>query len=763
MKSNLLHHSLLKPLAVPVNLFLQVCMAVILTSCAKGSLINQDKGPLANDLSAKERQARLNLEAKVIDLDYQSYEKAIARGDLNSAEASLQRLLNRVPGNIKAVDGLKRIERMRSHEELITQAETLVKQKDMEAAKTKLRVVLTEDPDNDKARKLLTQINNSMSAGSLEVVLSPAFHKPISIDFQDANLKQIFTVIGQTAGLNFIFDKDVKLDQKTTITLKNSTVEAAIYSMLTVNQLEQQIMDSKTVMIYPNNPAKIKEYQQTVVKSFMLTNARAKGVAESLKTILKSREVVVDEKLNMLIVRDSPEALRLIEKIIALQDFPEPEVILELEVLEVSRDRMMNLGITPPGTIGLTLLPDGAVLSDLARISQNNIKTTIDGASIKAIATESDVDTLASPRIRVINREKAKILIGKKLPTYTVTTTPQVGATAISTPLVTYIDVGLKLEVEPTIFLNGEVAIKVSLEVTNIVGTKTICLDTILYTVGNRNASTTLRLKDGENQILAGLINNDTDRTVNKLPGLGDTPLLGKLFGSQANTDKKTEILLSITPRLVRNLQRQEASVNEFLGGTDSNLRLRPDFKVGALEEILSNPAINREPLPSPDPEPLTVPVPAAVTAPNPLKESAPLKPFLSTNPEPVAPADIQSKETGSVPNTKENQTDSKEEAEAKAEANIKAKADEKKLKDAEAAAMKKQLIEQKKAETLKAKQEKDAEAAAMKKQLIEQKKAEAMKAKQEKLDKKRNTDTDKSSPEIREFIDKLLNKQDAP
>jgi len=115
-----------------------------------------------------------------------------------------------------------------------------------------------------------------------------------------------------------------------------------------VNQLEQQIMDSKTVLIYPNNPAKIKEYQQTVVKSFMLTNARAKGVAESLKTILKSREVVVDEKLNMLIVRDSPEAIRLIEKIIALQDFAEPEVILELEVLEVSRDRMMELGITPP-------------------------------------------------------------------------------------------------------------------------------------------------------------------------------------------------------------------------------------------------------------------------------------------------------------------------------------------------------------------------------------------------------------------------------
>jgi len=727
MKPNLLHHSLLKLLSVPVNFFLQVCVAAVLTACAKGSLISQEKSPPSNDLSAKERQARLNFDAKIIDLDYQSYEKAIARGDLNTAEASLQRLLNRMPGNYKAIDGLKRIERMRSHEELINQAESLVKQKDTEAAKVKLRIVLTEDPGNDKARKILTQIENSMAAGSMEVMLSPAFHKPISIDFQEANLKQIFTVIGQTAGLNFIFDKDVKLDQKTTITLKNSNVEAAIYSMLTVNQLEQQIMDAKTVLIYPNNPAKIKEYQQTVVKSFMLTNARAKGVAESLKTILKSREVVVDEKLNMLIVRDSPEAIRLIEKIIALQDFPEPEVILELEVLEVSRDRMMELGITPPGTIGLTLLPEGAVLADLARISKDNIKTTIDPkVSIKANATESDVDILASPRIRVINREKAKILIGNKVPTYTTTSTILNGAQTYS-PVITYLDVGLKLEVEPTIFLNNEVAIKIGLEVSNIVKSEKIAnTDTTVYTVGNRNASTILRLKDGENQILAGLINNETDRTVNKLPGLGDTPLIGRLFASQSNTDKKTEILLSITPRLVRNIQRQEASVNEFLGGTDSNLRLRPDFRVGALEEILTNPAINREPMPAPVQAPASVIVTPLTDT---IKETLPSKPPVPVVPPPVVPAVIQLKDTETSPKTKPSQSDAKIQAEAKAEE----------------------------------KRRKDIEAAEMKKQLIEQRKLEAAKSRQEKLDKKKALDADKASPETREFINKVLTPQAAP
>jgi len=712
MKNPLSYRSSLNTPWVPVNLFLQVCVVLTLASCAKGSLINQEKISSSNELSAKDRQARLKNDAKVVDLDYQSFEKAIARGDLNNAEASLQRLLNRLPGNNKAIEGLKRIERMRSHEELITQAESLVKQKDTEAAKTKLRVVLAEDPDNDKARKLLTQIENPMSAGAMDVMLSPAFHKPISIDFQEANLKQIFTVIGQTAGLNFIFDKDVKLDQKTTITLKNSTVEAAIYSMLTVNQLEQQIMDSKTVLIYPNNPAKIKEYQQTVVKSFMLTNARAKGVAESLKTILKSREVVVDEKLNMLIVRDSPEAIRLIEKIIALQDFAEPEVILELEVLEVSRDRMVELGISPPGSLGLTLIPSDIKLRDVA--VRTNKSTTL---SLNAIATESDVDILASPRVRVINREKAKILVGNKVPTYTTSSTVLNGS-QINNPVVTYLDVGLKLEVEPTIFLNNEISIKIGLEVSNIVKSEKIAgTETTIFTVGNRNASTILRLKDGENQILAGLINSEADRSVNKLPGLGDTPLLGRLFGSQADTNKKTEILLSITPRLVRNLQRQEASLNEFLGGTDSNLRMRPDFKVGALEEILSNPAINREPMPVQAP------------APNTAQESSPAKPSLPVVAPTVVPAVIQLKDADTSPKPKPAQPDAKAQAEARAE--------EKRLKDAEAADMKRQLIEKKR--------------------------AEAAKIQQEKLDKKKALDADKASPETRQFIDKILKPQEAP
>ena len=721
-----LRHQLL--LRGPASLLIKLLVLAALTSCAKGSLVKSDpKTPIAES-SAKDRQERLKEDARILDLDYQAYERALAKGDLTNAENALKRLLNRSPQNTKALEGMRRIEAMRSHEELVTQAELLVKQKDIEGAKAKLRTVLAENPDDTRARKLMTQIDASMSAGTLEAMLSPSFRKPISIDFQDANLKQIFTVIGQTAGLNFIFDKDVKLDQKTTIVLKNSTVEAAIYSMLTVNQLEQQIMDAKTVLVYPNNPGKIKEYQQTVVKSFMLTNARAKGVADSLKTILKSREVVVDEKLNMLIVRDSPEAIRLIEKIIALQDFAEPEVVLELEVLEVSRDRMMELGISPPGSVGLTLIPEGVAISNLTKNAiRANTSTTM---ALNASARDSDVDILASPRVRVINREKAKNLIGNKVPTYTTSSTVLNGA-QVNNPIVTYLDVGLKLEVEPTIFLNNEIAIKVGLEVSNIVKSEKIAgTETTIFTVGNRNASTVLRLKDGENQILAGLINSETDRALNKLPGLGDTPLLGRLFGSQANSEKKTEILLSITPRLVRNLQRQEASINEFLGGTDSTLRLRPDFRVGALEEILANPTINREPV-APPPTPVVVapvaPAPVPQLAPPPLV-SPPVAPAVqATRPAPVPPPVIQLTDTDSPAKPKPMQ----------AKPDPKARAEEMKLKQAEAAEEKKQLLEQKR--------------------------VAAAKAREEKAQENKQLDKDKASPDTRQFIDNLMKQKEAP
>ena len=410
-----------------------------------------------------------------------------------------------------------------------------------------------------------------------ESMLSVAYRKPLSIEFKDVSLKQVFEVISRSSGLNFLFDKDVKVDQKVNVFLKNSTIESVVYYTLLTNQLEQQVLNDNTILVFPNTSSKIKDYQEMVVRTFHLTNADAKVVANTLKTIVKTRDMVVDDKLNMLIVRDSPEGVRLAAKLVALHDVAEPEVMLEVEVLEVKRNKLMDLGIQWPDSLALSPLPSAnsgiLTLRDLRGLNGSTIAAGIGATTINARKQDADANILANPRIRARNHEKAKILIGDRLPIITTTST----ATGFAAESVSYIDVGLKLDVEPSVHLNNDVAIKIALEVSSIVNQVTTKSGSIAYQIGTRTASTVLRLKDGETQVLAGLINDEDRRTARKVPGLGELPVIGRLFGSTLDESQKTEIVLSITPHLVRNIERPSGEQSEFQSGTENSLRVRPE------------------------------------------------------------------------------------------------------------------------------------------------------------------------------------------
>jgi general secretion pathway protein D len=520
-------------------------------------------------------------------------EKLYQEGRWIDAEMLFQRALGLSPRNERARAGLAAIERDGRHAALVAEGAAELRKGNLESARMKLSNVLSEDPKNPEARALLATLESKDEASAKESVLAANFRKPISIDFKDAQLKQVFEAVASSSGMNFLFDKDIKLDQKTSIMLKNSTIEAALYYILMTNQLDHQVMDTNTLLIYPNNAGKQKEYQQLVVKKFPLLNANAKAIAETLKTLMKPRDLVIDEKLNMLIMRDSPDAIRLAGKLIALQDVAQPEVMLELEVLEVSRTRLQELGIAFPGS--LTLVPlatstGGTLkLSDLRNLNSDNIGATVDPLKLNARAVDSDTGLLANPRIRVLDREKARVVIGNRVPTITTAIT----ATGIISESVSYIDVGLKLDVEPTIFLDNDVAIRVGLEVSSVVDQQKTTNGTTTYTIGTRSATTVLRLKDGENQVLAGLINDEDRRAANKLPGLGDLPLIGRLFGSNLTNANKTEIVLSITPRLIRNNRRQDAALVEFLSGTETSARRRPET---ALQPVAA-PAVKDKPV----------------------------------------------------------------------------------------------------------------------------------------------------------------------
>ena len=214
------------------------------------------------------------------------------------------------------------------------------------------------------------------------------------------------------------------------------------------------------------------------------------------------------------------------------------------------------------------------------------VSVTVGSVNISAKKVDTDANILANPRIRVRNREKAKILIGERVPNITTTST----STGFVSESVNYVDVGLKLDVEPTIYVDSEVGIKISLEVSNIISQLQTKSGSIAYQIGTRTAQTVLRLKDGENQILAGLISNEERSTGNKIPGLGDIPIAGRLFGNQADDGSRTEIVLSITPRILRNIQRLDAATMEFDAGTENSLGGRATSGGGATTST-SNPS----------------------------------------------------------------------------------------------------------------------------------------------------------------------------
>lgn len=504
-------------------------------------------------------------------------------GQLSEAEKVFQQVLRIDSHHALAKVGLEKVALERRHRLRVQEGEALLKANETDKAAEIVRLVLAENPLQREARNLEGRILELQAKQARQPArLAAPFRQPVTLEFREAPIRSVFDVLSKTSGINFVFDRDIRPDLKTTIYVKNTPMDEAIRIIGLTSQLETRVLNENSILVYPSNPQKLKDYQQLSVRSFNLANADAKQVATTLKTLLKVRDMVVNERLNLLLVRDTPEVIRLAEKLIALEDVSEPEVMLEVEVLEVKRSRLLDFGIQWPSQIALSPLGSSSTggttgtngsagtltVDQLRGLSGATIGVGISNTTIRAQKDDSDANILANPRIRVRNREKARILIGDRVPVITSTST----STGFVSDSVNYVDVGLKLEVEPNIFLDDEVSIKINLEVSNLVREITTKSGTLSYQIGTRNASTVLRLRDGETQVLAGLINDEDRRVASRVPGLGDLPILNRIFGSQKDDIQKTEIVLSITPRLVRTIRRPDILNAEFDVGTESTI-----------------------------------------------------------------------------------------------------------------------------------------------------------------------------------------------
>lgn len=505
-------------------------------------------------------------------------ETAKKNGAWEEAENFYQRILKIDPDNPRAKTGLSALGTEKKQSQLLDEARAQMEKDELAEAAKKVRLVLAESPSQPRALELRKAIESRTAlANKTSTILKSKLTRPITIEFKDAPIQAVFESISKTAGINFIFDKEVRPDLRANLFVRDARIEDVIRFILVANQLDQRVLNANTLFIYPNTPQKQKDFQELQIRNFYLTNASAKDVAPLLKGMLKTRDLYVDEKLNLIVMRDTPDTIRVAERLIAAQDIAEPEVMLEVEVLEVGTNLLDTIGIQYPGQISYSVMGAGAkpgvmTLQELNNRNAGMVQVSLSDPAlvVSLLHQDGDSNLLANPRIRVKNHEKANIHIGDKLPVIT-NNLVSGGGSASS---ISYLDVGLKLDVEPTIHLDNDVGIKVGMEVSSVTKQIQNKDGSLTYQIGTRTASTLLRLKDGETQILAGLINKEDRQSANSIPGLGQLPIIGRLFSSRSDTASKTEVVLLITPHVVRNIIRPESPIEEFSSGTESSISI---------------------------------------------------------------------------------------------------------------------------------------------------------------------------------------------
>lgn len=579
-------------------------VCVLLSACAadmhhREGMDHLESGAVEPGIASLKRATELEERNQRFKIDYllqrdkhsgvliKEADQARAEGDKSLARELYSNVLVLSPGNERARAALAGMEQDDRNTLLLQEGETYLKDGRIAAAQERAARVLTLEPENKRA--LLLKKATLDAKFSAEVERDRArearslMTSPVSLQFRDATLRTVFEALSRSTGLNILLDREVKPDSRVTIFVKDVPMEDAIDLLLMQNNLDKRIINSNTMMVYPATATKQSEYQELTVRSFRVTNADSKYLVGMLKSMLKLKDVSADDRSGLIVIRDTPEILRIAEKLITLHDEPEPEIMLEVEVLEVSEGRSSNLGVAPPTSVTIgTPRPAGAAgtsgnltIGALRALGWGDMTVTPISGTINFKLQDSDAKILASPRIRARNREKAKIMIGDRVPTIINNVTPVNGGSSVVTGSVTYQDVGLKLEFEPQVYANRDVGIKINLEVSNIAREFTDPQGSRSYQIGTRNASTFLRLADGETQVLGGLITDEERTTADKIPGLGHLPIVGRLFGNTGTNKTRSEIVLAITPRIVRTYTDMDQARSHIFSGTALTLRDR--------------------------------------------------------------------------------------------------------------------------------------------------------------------------------------------
>jgi general secretion pathway protein D len=422
-------------------------------------------------------------------------------------------------------------------------------------------------------------------------MLEPSSDRPINLNFpQPKPIKQIYRALADAAGINVVFDPQLK-DDNVSIVLTQIDFQKALETLIRQENHFYKIIDEKTILIAADTPQNRKTYEDLVIRTFFLSNADVTEVANALRALLQTTRISVNKAENSITLRDTSDKVAVAERIVAQNDKQVAEVVVDVELLQINATKAQNLGIQlvprgveasipSPGTgvtnLGATIA-NGFTWNQLKQININSFGFTIPKVVLTFIKDNTDAQLLAKPQLRIAEGQKAQLLIGDRvpIPVSSFNTSNVNGSNVVPITSYQYQDIGIKIEVEPRVHHNREVTLKLMTEVSNING----------YAVGSgqagsapqpiigtRTISSNIRLRDGETNFLAGLYRTDKQNAVETIPFVGDIPVIGRIFSKVKTDEQATDLVLTLTPHIIRIPDVTEEDLTPVFVGTDANI-----------------------------------------------------------------------------------------------------------------------------------------------------------------------------------------------
>jgi general secretion pathway protein D len=397
---------------------------------------------------------------------------------------------------------------------------------------------------------------------------------PSSLVFRDASSRDVFTALARFADVNLIFDPAFK-DAPITIDLRNTPFDEAIASVAASTRNFYRVVGQKSITIIPDTPAKRREYEEEVVRTFYLSNADLKETIDLLRVVMDARRVAPTGGTNALTVKDTPERIQAAAKVISAIDKARPEVVIDVELLEIDRTALTEYGlqIATPGQPGISgqaeVNKSGLTLQDLRTLTASGVlMTNVPALFYRLMKSDQHTRALANPQLRTSEGMAAQAKFGERVPVPITTFAPIATGGVPQQPITSYNyeNIGVNIDITPRTHHDDDVSLSLKVEVSSISGTGFGGLPTF----GNRSISTMIRLRDGETSILAGLIRDDERNVLEGIPGLSDIPLVGRLFAHTQKQRDQTDIILTLTPHIIRVLDLTEADLRPFRVGRDS-------------------------------------------------------------------------------------------------------------------------------------------------------------------------------------------------